>query len=77
MITLARDQQTYLMEALWTRFLPAIQKVISLVEEGWIGEVLTLNADFGFRAEFDPKSRLFDPALAGGALLDIGIYPVF
>jgi len=77
MITTARDQQTYLMEALWTRFLPAFQKAINLVNQGRIGEVLTLKADFGFKATFDPKSRLFDPVLAGGALLDIGIYPVF
>lgn len=77
MVTAARHQETYLMEALWTRFLPAIRKVIALIEEGRIGEVLTLKADFGFRADFDPKSRLFDPALAGGALLDIGIYPAF
>jgi len=76
-ITAAQAQQTYLMEALWTRFLPAFQKVISLIKEGRLGEVLTLKADFGFRADFDPKSRLFDPALAGGALLDIGIYPAF
>ncbi len=77
MITAARDQQTYLMEALWTRFLPAIQKVITLINEGQIGEVQTIKADFGFQATFDPKSRLFDPELAGGALLDIGIYPAF
>ena len=77
MVVMARNQQTYLMEALWTRFLPVTQKVISLVENGEIGEILTLKADFGFQADFDPKSRLFDPTLAGGALLDIGIYPVF
>ena len=77
MVTFARDQQTYLMEAVWTRFLPAIQKVIAIIEAGEIGEILTLKSDFGFQAEFDPKSRLFNPELAGGALLDIGIYPVF
>ncbi len=77
MVAVAGEQETYLMEALWTRFLPAFQKVLKIIEEGQIGEVLTLKADFGFRAKFDPKSRLFDPALAGGALLDIGIYPAF
>lgn len=77
MISVARDRQTYLMEALWTRFLPAFQKLIAVIEAGRIGEVLTLKADFGFQADFDPKSRLFDPVLAGGALLDIGIYPAF
>jgi len=77
MIATARDQQTFLMEALWTRFLPAIKKVIAIIKDGRIGEVLTVKSDFGFQADNDPKSRLFDPALAGGALLDIGIYPVF
>ncbi len=77
MIATAREEQTFLMEALWTRFLPAFQKALRIIGEGQIGEVLTLKADFGFRAEFDPASRLFDPALAGGALLDIGIYPAF
>lgn len=77
MIATSREQETYLMEALWTRFLPVFQKVTDIVESGQIGEVLTLKADFGFRANFDPKGRLFDPALAGGALLDIGIYPAF
>ncbi len=77
MIATAREQKIYLMEALWTRFLPAFQKVLKIIEEDQIGEVLTIKADFGFRAKFDPKSRLFDPALAGGALLDIGIYPAF
>jgi len=77
MVMTARTQQTFLMEALWTRFLPAFQKVVVLIEAGRIGEVMTVKADFGFQAKFDPKSRLFDPNLAGGALLDIGIYPAF
>jgi predicted dehydrogenase len=76
MINLARQRNLALMEALWTRFLPAIVKARELVASGAIGEVRMLQADFGFRADFDPESRLFAPELAGGALLDVGIYPL-
>jgi predicted dehydrogenase len=76
MIKLARQKRLFLMEAMWTRFLPAVLKVRQLIAEDAIGEVRMLMADLGFRAEFDPKSRLFDPALGGGALLDVGIYTV-
>jgi predicted dehydrogenase len=64
------------MEAMWMRFMPSILKVRDIVAEGEIGDVMRITADFGFRAEFDPGSRLFDPALGGGALLDVGVYPV-
>lgn len=76
MIKLARQKKLFLMEAMWTRFLPAVIKVRQLIAEDAIGEVRMLMADLGFRAEFDPTGRLFDPALGGGALLDVGIYPV-
>jgi len=77
MINLAVFQKTFLMEALWTRFLPTIEKTLQLIESGAIGEVRTLKADFGFSAQRDPKRRLFNQGLGGGALLDVGIYPVF
>ncbi len=77
MISLAKFQKTYLMEALWTRFLPTIEQTLSLIESGVIGEVISLKADFGFRAPFEAKGRLFNQNLGGGALLDVGIYPVF
>lgn len=77
MVAAAREHRVFLMEALWTRFLPTTLKVLELIEQGAIGPVLSVKADFGFQAEFDPHSRLFSPALGGGALLDIGIYPVF
>lgn len=77
MIDLARTKDVFLMEALWTRFLPVTQKVLELISTGAIGEVLSVKADFGFQASFEASSRLYDPALGGGALLDIGIYPVF
>jgi predicted dehydrogenase len=75
-IALARKKRIFLMEAMWTRFLPVFVKIRSLLAEGAIGEVRQVQADFAFRADFDPKGRLFDPALGGGALLDIGVYPV-
>lgn len=77
MIETARAQDTFLMEALWTRFLPVTEKALELIESGAIGEVLSVKADFGFKAVFEPRSRLYDPVLGGGALLDIGIYPLF
>jgi predicted dehydrogenase len=75
-IGLARKKKIFLMEAMWTRFLPIFVKVRALLAERAIGEVHQVQADFAFRADFDPKGRLFNPALGGGALLDIGVYPV-
>ena len=72
----ARARQLFLIEAMWTRFIPAIVQVRRWLAEGAIGEVRMVTADFGFRAAFDRHSRLLDPALGGGALLDVGIYPV-
>ncbi|PSR09759.1 MAG: gfo/Idh/MocA family oxidoreductase [Bacteroidetes bacterium] len=77
LVAKAREKQVFLMEALWTRFLPTTQKILALIEAGIIGEVESVKADFGFRATYDPAGRLFNPTLGGGALLDIGIYPVF
>jgi predicted dehydrogenase len=77
MVEKAREKNVFLMEALWTRFLPTTLKILDLLEENTIGEVVSVKADFGFQAPFNPESRLFDPELGGGALLDIGIYPVF
>jgi predicted dehydrogenase len=75
-IAMARDRRLFLMEAIWSRFLPHIARLRELIAEGAIGEVRQVRADFSFRTEVDPKSRLFDPALGGGGLLDVGIYPV-
>lgn len=77
MIDLARTENVFLMEALWTRFLPHFIFVKNEIDSGKYGEVRSLKADFGFNAEFDPKKRLFNKSLGGGSLLDIGIYPVF
>jgi len=75
-VALARKTRCFLMEAMWTRFLPAIEKARQLLADSAIGDVRIVSADFGFRAPFDPQSRLFDPHLGGGALLDVGVYLV-
>ncbi len=76
MVRCARERGLFLMEAMWTRFLPAIGQVRQWLAAGTIGEVRMVMADFGFRAEFNPEGRLLNPALGGGALLDIGVYVV-
>lgn len=76
MIDCARANKVFLMEAMWTRFLPHIKKTAELISEGAIGEVRHINADFGFRAGVDPKGRLFSPDTAGGSLLDVGVYNI-
>ncbi|MFJ2620324.1 Gfo/Idh/MocA family protein [Glutamicibacter sp. NPDC087344] len=72
----ARDAGVFAMEALWSRALPSGRVIKEVLERGLLGEVLTVHGDFGSCVEFDPASRLFDPALGGGALLDLGVYPV-
>lgn len=74
MVQCARDRGLFLMEAMWTRYLPAIAQVRQWLAEDAIGEVRMMTADFGFRANFNPEGRLFNPELGGGALLDIGVY---
>ncbi|WP_375435054.1 Gfo/Idh/MocA family protein [uncultured Hymenobacter sp.] len=77
MISTAQEKSVFLMEAFWTRFFPAINKALELLAAGTIGEVKHLAADFGFAADYKPEARLFNPELAGGSLLDIGVYPLF
>ncbi|MEY2982271.1 MAG: hypothetical protein RL562_2498 [Planctomycetota bacterium] len=76
MVACAKQHDRFLMEAMWTRFNPVMVKVRELLAAGAIGEVRMLYADFGFRTDFDPSHRLFDPELGGGALLDVGVYPL-
>ncbi|MEL6537515.1 MAG: Gfo/Idh/MocA family oxidoreductase [Bacteroidota bacterium] len=76
MIALAKEKNLFLMEALWMYFLPTFRQTQRWIAEGQIGEVTMIRAEFGFPPPYDPSSRLFNPALAGGALLDIGIYPL-
>ena len=74
MIQCARDNNVFLMEAMWTRFLPVMVKLRELLDGNVIGKVGLVSADFGFRSNLNPEGRLFNPALAGGSLLDVGVY---
>jgi predicted dehydrogenase len=74
MIKRARERKLFLMEAMWTRFNPITAQVRQWLAEGRIGEPRLATVDFGFRAAWNPESRLLNPALAGGALLDVGVY---
>ena len=77
MIDVAKSQKLFLMEAMWTRFWPAIVKLRSLLEQNVIGRVNLLWADYCATGDWGgPQSRMLNPQLAGGALLDIGVYPV-
>jgi len=75
-IDVARQRDVFLMEAMWTRYLPAVVRARELIAEGAIGDVRLVQADFGFRAGINPEGRLFNLALGGGALLDVGIYVI-
>ncbi len=76
LVKLARDRGLFLMEAMWTRFIPAIRRIVELAQDGAIGEVKHVHSTFGNHVPYDITSRLFDPARAGGALLDLGVYPL-
>ena len=79
MIACARKHKRFLMEAMWTRFIPVMVKVREWLADGIIGEPRMLTADFGNRVPLTVENmngRLFAPELAGGALLDIGVYTV-
>lgn len=76
LIDAAKAKGVFVMEAMWTRFFPVMTKLKELVEGGAIGEVKLLQADFGFNSPFNPESRTDKPELGGGALLDVGVYPI-
>ena len=76
MMRAASRNNVFLMEAMWTRFFPAMIKVREIVRNGEIGEILQVQANFGFRVPYTPAARLFNPALGGGALLDCGVYGI-
>ena len=76
MIDCARANGIFLMEAMWTRFLPHIREMVRRIEDGQIGEIRLFQGDFCYRAPVNPGSRAFNPDLGGGALLDIGVYPI-
>lgn len=76
MVAKAREKKLFLMDAVWTRFLPLHVKVRELLASDALGDVRMLHIDFGFRTRFNPQSRLLNPELGGGGLLDVGIYAV-
>ncbi|WEZ82890.1 Gfo/Idh/MocA family oxidoreductase [Rhizobium sp. 32-5/1] len=73
---LAYATQTFAMEAMWTAYLPAIDHVRTLLKNGVIGRITGVSAELAFKKPFDPGSRFFSQALGGGALYDLGIYPI-
>jgi predicted dehydrogenase len=77
MITEARSRNIFLMEALWTKFLPHYNMVKTMIAEGKVGKLMSMQVNFGFKPVEPIPQRIFDPALGGGTLLDIGIYNVF
>jgi predicted dehydrogenase len=76
MIAAAEARGLFLMEAVWSRFLPGYRTITDVIAAGRIGTPLLVEADFGFRHPMDPTHRLFDLGQGGGALLDLGIYPL-
>ena len=77
MVAKAQEKQVFLMEALWSRFLPSMIQFKSQAKENAIGRPLLLQCNFGFISPFDPQKRIYNPALGGGSVPDIGIYPIF
>ena len=76
LVALARSKKLFMMEAMWTRFLPHVIALRELVSSGVIGDIVNVEADHGKWFEEDLTSRLFAPELGGSALLDLGVYPV-
>ncbi|MCP4176546.1 MAG: Gfo/Idh/MocA family oxidoreductase [bacterium] len=76
MFALAKKNKCFIMEAMWTRFLPAMQEIVKLIKNDSIGNISQIYADFCFKSNCDLHPRLFKPELAGGSLLDVGIYPI-
>ena len=77
MIAFASLQNTFLMEAFWTKFLPHYKQVKKMIADGKVGAIQSIIAEFGFKPTPPIAQRIHDPLLGGGSLLDIGLYPVF
>lgn len=74
--SLAKQKNLFLMEAMWSYFLPAVLQAKKWVEQGRIGNIKHIKADFGYAVPFEPNGRMYNPELAGGCLFDMGIYPL-
>ncbi|OMQ08674.1 Gfo/Idh/MocA family protein [[Flexibacter] sp. ATCC 35103] len=77
MVEASKKNNKFFMEAFWTRFIPSVQEVLAKINQGIIGDVKYIKADFAFYADEKQGGRLFDKNLGGGALFDIGVYPLF
>ena len=73
---LSKEKNVLLMEAMWSRFVPAFKEATQWIKSGKIGAVKMVNASFCFNMPFDAENRLFNPKLAGGSLFDAGVYPI-
>jgi predicted dehydrogenase len=76
LVETARERGLFLMEAMWTWTNPAVRRIQELIAGGEIGEVTSVTADFGVQGPFEPAHRMRNPELGGGALLDLGVYPI-
>lgn len=77
LVEASKQYNTFLMEGLWTRFLPSFGFLFDIIQSGSIGEILHVHADMSFIAEKDKTNRFFNPALGGGSLLDVGVYTIY
>lgn len=77
MVREAELRGLFLMEAIWTRFIPATNKLLEILSNKTIGDILFIRADFGFKADSNREGRLYNKKIGGGSLLDIGIYPIY
>lgn len=77
MIDTSEREHVFLMEGMWVKFLPSVQKIIELHEQGLLGRIRSVKAAMSYKAPRDPENRFYNPDLGGGSLLDLGIYPVF
>ena len=76
MAAMARNKGLFLMEAMWTRFLPAIMRLKAMYDGGELGQIRHIAADFAYASKYEPESRIYAPEMGGGALMDVGIYPL-
>lgn len=76
LMELAKEKGLFLMEAMWTYFLPAVKRAKAWIDEGKIGDVVRVTADFGYPIPYSPDAREYDARLSGGCLLEMGIYPL-
>jgi predicted dehydrogenase len=77
MIDASHKHKRFLMEGMWSRFMPSINKTLQIIEDDVIGPVQYVQADFGIQAPFNPDRRMYNLKLGGGSILDVGVYPIF